>query len=692
MAGLLALLIATLLPVLAGSPALAADPAAEATPLTVRLVRMTPAALPSKGKVVFAGTVSNDSESAYTAVNLHPFMSSTPIRTRAELATAADSDPATDVGTRLVEPGQFAALGDLAPGQTVTFRIALPVKDLPVTTGTGEAGVYWIGLHALGQDHNGVREVIGRARTFIPLVKGSRTTTFALVVPVREQVRRDADGRVLGTTRWSDALAPTGRLGRLGGFIASAGGRAATLLIDPSVLDAVADLKEKNPPLSLGDGEPEETPSPSATPSPNLSRSVNRLDPADLANADAWLSTVTAAARTHTVLGLGYADPDVSALSRRRPSMLELSTKLAATTFGNLDIAAVPAVAPADGWLAPDALERIAPESMVLLSDQGRTRYRQQWRTGTDQDLVFADGQAASGGPGPTEPTDALALRQRIISDAALRSRTGAPGPLVVDLPANWDPGPAWQLADFFTELDTDWLDLVPLSGSTDLSTPTYTGDLPYAADQRREELGTANISAARTLVVTTSALNNLLRSKNTVGHDLSGIALNAVSLHARRDARSTRDQVGATNARMRATLGKVQVLGTDFVTLSGGSGTLAVTLVNGLDQPITVGVEPRVGSADVTIESAKPLEMAPGQRTVLRLKTEASRIGVTQVVLTPVTENGTAIGSPLTFSLRTSQVGKLIWIILLAGGLLLIVMIARRIRRAVRDHHWRRA
>ena len=34
----------------------------------------------------------------------------------------------------------------------------------------------------------------------------------------------------------------------------------------------------------------------------------------------------------------------------------------------------------------------------------------------------------------------------------------------------------------------------------------------------------------------------------------------------------------------------RVQVTGTDFVTLSGGSGSLTVTLVNGLEQPITVG------------------------------------------------------------------------------------------------------
>jgi len=45
-----------------------------------------------------------------------------------------------------------------------------------------------------------------------------------------------------------------------------------------------------------------------------------------------------------------------------------------------------------------------------------------------------------------------------------------------------------------------------------------------------------------------------------------------------------------------------------------------------------------------------------------------------------------------LTFSLRTSQVGRLIWYIIIAGGTLLVVMIVRRIVLRVRSHRWRRS
>ena len=59
-------------------------------------------------------------------------------------------------------------------------------------------------------------------------------------------------------------------------------------------------------------------------------------------------------------------------------------------------------------------------------------------------------------------------------------------------------------------------------------------------------------------------------------------------------------------------------------------------------------------------------------------------------MTISPVTSKGAAAGTPLTFSLRTSQVGRLIWYIIFAGGALLAVMIVRRIVLRIRSHRWR--
>lgn len=681
------LLTATLL----AMPGTAVVPTADEdvpTPLTVALTRMVPAAIPTKGNVTLIGTVTNNSTETWTAINAHPFVSQFPMTTRDELAAAALTPLATEVGTRLVEPGQFEALGDLDPGNTRSFRISIPVADLSEQM-AGTPGVYWIGVHALGQNTTGRDSLAdGRARTFIPLVRGTAKTSVAVVVPVRERVRRDASGRVLGTTSWSDSLTPSGRLGRLGAFLGSSRGTETTLLIDPAVLEAVADLSHNNLPVSLGDGE--EVAGPNPTPTETVSRTANRLEPTDRANAEAWVQQVTRAAREHQVLRLPYGDPEVNALARRAPSLLETAGTLSAETFEEREIDSTATIAPPAGWLDDDLLPQISAESMILLSDHAAPRTRTQWKTTEGQDLVFTDDQAASGGPGPTEPLDALALRQRIVSDAALRIGQ-ATSPLVVLLPDDWDPGPNWQSAGFFEGLEQSWLEPVSLRRSSDPSTPALDAALGYPPAQLAQEIPQVNIDATRALLATTTALDEVLLSTNDVAHDLAGIAFNAVSIHARGDRARARGQVLATNARMQARVGKVEVLGTDFVTLSGGSGTLAVTVVNGLDQPISVGVEARTTVAGVEIEKVEPFPLAPGQRTVLRLKADASGVGVNQVVLSAVTEDGTALGTPLVFSLRTSQVGNLIWGVLGAGALLLVVMIGIRIRRGLREHRWRR-
>lgn len=675
------LLLGSLLP---WTPASAAEDD-EATPLTVRLVRMSPAAIPAKGTIVLAGTVTNDSDETWIAVNVHPFVGRNPMTTRDELAAAAASDPTSDVGERLTKAGQFDPIGDIQPAQTLPFRIQLNVEDLPIS---GAPGVYWIGVHALGQNTDGRDGVAdGRARTFIPLVRGSAArTSVALVVPVREPVSRDTRGRLRNTTAWSENLAPTGRLGRIAAFAAAAGPTPLTLLLDPAVLDAVGDLAANNPALSLGKAA---EPGPSASPSP--SRSGVRLEAGDRARASAWMDLVTTAARRHVALGLGYADPDVASLIRHGSPLYALSTRLSAQTFKALRIDAVPTVAPPSGWLDDDAIARLKKQTTVLVSDHAAPRTRTRWQAAGGQDLIFSDQQASSGGPAPTPPLDALALRQRILADAALRAtERGDDGPMVVQLPPDWDPGTDWQSARFFTGLDQPWLDLVALGPNTDPTTPTFDAALGYPEAQRKLEVPVPNITTARTLAQTTIALSQLLQSENDVDHDLAGIALDAVSVHARTDPGEARFQVMATNTAFRDRIGKVEVLGTDFVTLSGGSGTLAVTLVNGLDQPVLVGLSPRTSTRDVTVAAAKPVKMAPGERTVLRLKAKASSIGVSQIVLTPVTADGTELGTPLSFSLRTSQVGKTIWFVLIGFGALLVVMVLRRVRRGLVEHRWK--
>jgi len=679
-----------------------ADEDAEVTPLTVTLTSMAPAEIPSTGIITLTGVVTNDSEEDWSDINVAPFTSAEPITTRDELAEAALTTADVAVGERLTDPGTYVAIGDLAPRQRAPFTIRVPVTSLLIS---GAPGVYWIGVHALGANTDGRDPgADGRARAFISLVTPRqarlRSVAVSVVLPMRARARRAEDGSLNGPTRWVNLTKAEGRLSRLVDFGASAGTAPVSWLVDPALLDALDDFRRGNVALSLGaaeaeDGQDEETeegpgaeerenasPSPSPTPEPGSPTQEQRD------RASTVLERFLAIARTKDLFTLGYADPDVVALARRRAGLIKTADNLAAVRMKAWGLTGSPTIAPPSGYFDPDQLPEIPADTLLMLTDRGRLASPPLSRLPSGQELVLTDERAITGGPAPTTPTGPLALRQRILAEAALEVTQGdePTRPIVVMLPHGWNPGYNWRQANFFGGLQTPWVRMAPVPRG---ATETFEGELGYGRAQLATEIVDANVSATRTLVRTSTVLGNLLANPNEATDRLTGAALQASAYSARPTLELAAEQVLALDATVREQMGEVQVTGTNFVTLSGGSGSLTVTLVNGLEQPVTVGLDARTDSPAVVVETPEPVSMQPGQRTTLRLQV-ASGVGVHDVTIFPVTTEGEAAGTSLTFSLRTSQVGRLIWYIIAAGGTLLVVMIVRRIVLRIRDHRWR--
>ena len=671
----------------------------EVTPLSVTLTSLTPAEIPRKGNLTLTGVVTNTSDEDWADVNVAPFISAEPITTRDGLAEAALTAPDLAVGERLTADGTSAAVGDLEPRQRAPFLIRVPVASLSVLI-SGAPGVYWIGVHALGTNTDG-RDLVadGRARTFIPLVTARqarlRSVPVSVVLPLRARARRAEDGSLNGPTRWVNLTKVDGKLSRVVDFGASAGTAPVSWLVDPAVLDALDDFRRGNPPLSLGsarrsDEEPEDEPSQDASPSPSPEPEAGSPSEEERSRAASVLDSFVATARSQTLFTLGYADPDVVSLARRRASLIKRADDLAAIRMEAWGLTGSPVTAPPNGYFDPELLSEVPRDTLMMLSDRGRLQEPTLSRLPSGHELLLTDARAIAGGPRPAEPRDPLALRQRILSEAALEVAKGdePTRPIVVTLPYGWDPGPSWRQADFFGGLQTPWVRIVPVPRGP---TEPYEDELPYGRAQLATEIPEPNVVATRTLNRTSAVLGHLLANENDVTDRLSGAALQASAYSARPTLELAREQVLSLDAFARAQMGRVHVTGTEFVTLSGASGSLTVTLVNGLEQPIVVGLKARTDSPQVRIETPEPVSMQPGQRTTLRLQV-TSGVGVHDVTIYPVTTEGEEAGTPLTFSLRTSQVGRLIWYIIIAGGTLLVVMIVRRIVLRVRSHRWRRS
>lgn len=678
------LLLVFLMPFVPWVPAPAAAADDQSSALSVQITSLSPAVIPRHGPIVIHGVIRNDTDETWTRLNVYPLTAYNPMTTRSAVEAAALTDPdTTDFGQRLVDLGR--PVGDLVPGASTTFHLRVPRKQLQIS---GAPGVYWLGAHVLGENPEGRDNVAdGRARTFIPLLPRRARAKVALVIPVRESVRRTADGKLCQVRELANAFSPSGRLGRIAAFGENAAGIPLTWLVDPAVLDAAQDIADGDPPLDIraakpGQASPSPSPSDADTTAGNGDTTAPTLTDQDRENARAWLRTMTELLRTGQTLALPYADPDVSAIARRHADLLDHARTMSTEVFKAREINAVPAVAPVDGYLDPDVVGSLRDTITAVLSDHGSVPRNGTTQLSAGRRFVLADARTSSGGPLPHPQLHVLGLRQRIVADAAVQALQHSRRTLVVSLPDDWSPDDPSRFAAFYSGLDPAWLQLTTLAPGRSVPRPT----LAWPRAAKRHEIPAWNARAARRLVHTGDVVQHLVATDNALAPRLTGAALAAVSYHARPDPVIARTRAAELDSAIRILLSGVRVIGTPFVTLSGESGKLTISVLNGLDLPVKVSLQARTGNPDITIDQPDPVQVAAGQRVTVRLLAHAGAIGVHEVTLTPVTTTGEKVGSPLVFNLRTSQVGMVFWGIMGAGLALLVVMVLRQVRRRLRD------
>jgi hypothetical protein len=69
-----------------------------------------------------------------------------------------------------------------------------------------------------------------------------------------------------------------------------------------------------------------------------------------------------------------------------------------------------------------------------------------------------------------------------------------------------------------------------------------------------------------------------------------------------------------------------------------------------------------------------------------MRIDASSTDIGVHLVTLQPISDKGTPLGESTQVSIRSSRVGRILWIVMIVGGTALFVAIVLRIWRRVRQ------
>lgn len=719
------------------APAQAAQaaPADPDAPLSVSIERMSPATVPERGRVTIQGRVTNDDDVAWSTINLYPFISAQPLTTRTEIAEAALTEPSAPVGDRVTTGGPYDTIDELQPGESLGYTVSVRARDLRAHVAaqggdlTSAAGVYWFGVHALGRSADdagdgGAPTADGRARTFLPLMGGSkRQVKTALVVPLRSAIPYDADGSLADPASWTESLAPDGDLGSVVGLGEAAGSRPLTWLVDPALTDATARLAAGNPGRSLGatvdpeatedpdrlladPEDPEATPSAepeTALPSPATSTAPEETQDEDAdeteapspaeteaaAAATGWRERLATALDRSQVLALPYGDLDVSAAAEHDPTAYTRARQRSGDTLPPTEGSTAPGLG-GRAFLSLDAIEMAEDDERLIGTDvmvAGLGDATPTVATIAGHRLVLASTGAASGGPGPDDPQAGVAVRQRILAEAAVRRLSRPREPLVVVLPGGWVPA---DPDGFFAGLDQTWLDLTTVDDiRDDRSTPVDTAELVYPRVQQRRALDAADFASATSLAQAGTTLQYLLTRNDTVGREVADQAFASLGYANRVDPGATR----ASNARSRAviqeSLDGVRIEGPPKVTLSSNSGRFSATLENTLDQPVTVKVR-AVADEVVTISMAEEdVTLPPRSRRSVLLTASTGQQGVHNITLQVTDLAGTAVGSSDRLPIRAAQVSDVIWLIIGTGGALLLgaigVRLVRRFRAARR-------
>lgn len=678
----------------------AAAPAVGPESLKVEIDSLTPSYVPDRGPVTLTGTVTNTTEKQWNSIRVYAFMSDTPMRSTAELEAAVETPVDAVVGDRILLPGTFDGVGRLAPGESKDFTLTVRRSQLPAE----EAGVYWFGAHALGSDSAAVPDTFadGRARTFLSLVppRTPGTVQTSVVIPVRRSIQHAANGQIRATGRWARELDEGGRLETLVDLGAAAGSAPFTWLIDPAVPDAVARLAAGNPPRTLADtlppedgeeptgsGDPEDPASPSESDDEEPADPEGPADPETPAGraaqpAAAWLEQFESAVADDEVLSLPYGDLDVAAAAAHAPNYYELAVGRADTAMDQFDIVSEPAVAGSSGYLPPEAFYVLGRDESVLLSDAALPGDDPVTGAVVDgQEVLFASSAVSQGGPGPDDPFSEIAIRQRLLAEAAVRLLFYDRTPLLVVLPDDWRPD---NPSSFWSGLDPAWLQLTdPDRLGTGPEIPA--DDLAYPVEQELTELDPENFAAARELTEAGQLLDDVLPRNDRVASQTFDEALTTLSYAVRARALAARGDALAGVEWIDRRLRRIRVRTPRGVTLSSSTGSFPTLVANRLEHPVRVMLE-AISLGDVTVETSAPIDLAAGSRQTVLLNAEADSPGVHYVRIRLTDEHGNPLGTARRVAIRSAEVSRVIWVILGVGVGLLFVAIGIRVVRRVRS------
>ncbi|MDQ1625157.1 MAG: hypothetical protein QOJ49_655 [Actinomycetota bacterium] len=633
------------------------------------------------------GMVRAGADEALDNVEVRLRLSRTTLSSRGELAAVASGRTSSRDGLVVA---RVRLSGRIPAGGEAAFEVSTPLAKI---TTLRDFGVYVLNIEVIARHRTGFGRV-AIVRTFLPWVpqkQDFKPTSFAWIWPLTAVPSRLPDG-TFADEALANQMAPDGRLGRLAAAGSELGQRhALTWVVDPALLDSAKDM---------GNGYQVRTAA-----GPN--GSAGTADGTGAGTANEWLDLLRSASAGAGVLALPYGDPDVVALQHN-----DLTADLVTARAKGSDIASsvlgrqvTDDVAwPGDGFADGASLTALKGMGMDAVLLDGRA-------LPPELDLSFtptgrADVRTANGPLAgllydttltrilsATAPEKGLLAGQRFLAETAMITAelpaAGSARTVLVAPPRYWNP--PTQLLDRVVKGagDAPWLGDASLTALR-AAPPPELDRLPvrYAASVRRSELPAAYLTAIRDMHSRVANFASVLTDPQALvpALDESLLMLESTWWRGRGDRVNRLDAVRSNLADLRSL---VHVLPGSY-TFGSKSGTIPLTISNGLDQPVLVNVALTPLRLGLSIGSVPAVRIPAQSKMQIGVPAKAVANGVVLVETRLRTPDGIPYGQPVELRVRVTQYGTLALVITLGAGGVLVAASAIRLSR--RAHLARRA
>ncbi|MFE1170895.1 DUF6049 family protein [Streptomyces sp. NPDC058773] len=667
-------------------------PSAQAAPAGSRTVdvtidSMSPPA-PAKGdKVSVSGTLTNDGRSTITDahVGMHRGEALGGRSSIDNVSRRTGYLPGVD-GKEI--NGSEEKIGKLEPGVSRPFSLSVPVKDLRLD----KSGVYQLGVSVSGRTQAAPHgEVLGFDRTLLPWQESdaAKKTQFTYMWPLISSTHltaeTDADAQQTPVFRNDDLAAELAPGGRLQQMVALGKNLPVTFVIDPDLL-ATVDAMTKSYRVNGPDGR----------------MGKNQ------AVAKQWLHELEEAVKTHEVVALPFADPDLASLAHHGKSVpsalshLGPATDLAEKTVDTiLDVKPRTDFAwPVDGAIdssVVDVATSAGAHNVITRSDSLRETGGLSYTPtaarpiGGGNTAVVADAQLSRAFEGDMSKTgkaahavqDFLAQTQMINLEDPGRQRS-----IVVAPQRMPSVSQAHAMATALRTLEDSGSWAQPLSlGKAAKAKPdrAATRRVPsgaaYPSSLRRQELPT---SAFRQIQGTQSALDDyqvILAQPQRVVTPFGSAIMREMSTEWRGDASGAASFRHSVRSYLDGLTRKVHLIQKSGATLSGRSATIPVTVQNNLVQGVK-GMTLKLTSSQpnrLDTGKAQQITVDGGHSQSFKFATTANANGRAWVTAQLYTADGKPYGKRMTFQVNVTEITATVMLVI-AGGVLLLVLAGVRI------------